>query len=152
MSERGNRVESAKSPHPFSIRGMDVRMWGATVSAIVFGLVMVVLCIAVADSGVDRCLNIAILMVALASGWLLGVVASPYNNPEAKRFASYTKVISAIVSGYVLGKLDRVIERAVESDQFPSAIESFRMMLFVAALIVAVLVTHAYRSYGSGLA
>jgi hypothetical protein len=152
MAKVTDEQSEDEEPLPsFSLWGMDNRMWGATVFAAVVVLILIGLCFAFADSGTDRCLNTSVLLLALSSGWLLGVIASPYDTPEAKRFGNYTKAIAAVISGYVLGKFDRVIERAVASEHFPTAIEAFRMMVFLSALIVGVLVTHAYRSYGSGL-
>ena len=47
--------------------------------------------------------------LGLAAGWGTGILLAPYES-EQRRFHDYLKFASVFVSGYLVGKLDRVFE------------------------------------------
>src|SRR6267378_4193811 len=74
---------------------------------------------AVVHGGIIRpefALTFVIGLLGTSLGWLAGLLASPYNDEELKRFAKYAGVVSTFLSGYVAGKLDPVIKRVLEHD------------------------------------
>lgn len=60
-------MQNESPPPSFSFLGMDVRMWGATLSAFIFAIVLLVLCLAMAETGSERCLNVTVLVMALGN-------------------------------------------------------------------------------------
>src|SRR4051794_34424531 len=56
-----------------------------------------------------RTLNYIVLMIGSITGWLLGILISPYGEDEKTQFSNYAKVVSAFISGYLLSKVDPII-------------------------------------------
>lgn len=119
------------------------------ISAIVCGFLLFLCCKLVATPQ-DAYLNIAIMMASICVGWLLGTFISPASNTEAARFGVYGKAVSAFVSGYLVAKLDKVIEKILSPDTLAVPIAAFRLTGGIAALVSAVLVTYIVRAYVYG--
>lgn len=95
----------------------------------------------------DGYLNLAIILASVCSGWLLGTFISPKSEPEKQSFMTYGKAVSAFVSGYLVSKLDKVIEKILSPDTLAVPVVAFRLAGSIAAVISAVLVTYMIRAY-----
>ncbi|MRR11180.1 hypothetical protein EG835_01525 [bacterium] len=111
------------------------------------GATLVVLCFRVGASTQDQSLNLAIMVAAMTVGWLLGILVSPYDQDEQKRFSSVTRAVSAFVSGYLAAKLDALINALVAPDLILNPVAGFRALLFLGAALLATIGTFAYRKY-----
>ena len=64
----------------------------------------------IATTSADRCVN-AVLVIACSSvGWALGMMLSPDSATEEKKFSNVWKGISLFISGYLLSKVDPLID------------------------------------------
>jgi len=50
-------------------------------------------------------LTMVIALFGVSLGWLVGLLASPYDDSGLQRFAKYAGVLSAFLTGYVAAKL-----------------------------------------------
>ena len=106
-----------------------------------------VCCFFIGSGAAAFAMNSAILVLGTSFGWLLGTIVSPYNPQEETQFATYTKAFSAFLSGYLVAKIDKIVEHLF-SPEFLSAPEAaFRMILFLAAVVVATVFTFLNRRY-----
>jgi D-alanyl-lipoteichoic acid acyltransferase DltB (MBOAT superfamily) len=92
-------------------------------------------------------LNLSTLVLGITLGWLAGFIVTPYTKQEEKQFLTYSKAISVFVSGYLVAKINDVVERMLSPDHLFQTIVVFRGMVFVSAFIVALLITFIYRKY-----
>jgi uncharacterized membrane protein len=94
-----------------------------------------------------------VVLAGVATGSVLGFLASPYDRTEKSSFSEYGKAVGTFVSGFLLSKLDKFL--AVLSDpatlgEHPSY--GARALAFVIAASTAFIGTYAFRMYaGDGL-
>jgi hypothetical protein len=98
----------------------------------------------------DGYLNLSIVLASICVGWLLGTFVSPESSTEQTRFSTYGKAVSAFVSGYLVSKLDKVVEMILSPQTLAVPIASFRLCASISALISALLVTYIVRVYVYG--
>jgi len=94
-------------------------------------------------------LTVAIGATGLAVGWVIGLLASPYEAAETKRFAALTTAVTSFVSGYVLSKLDPVITAALKPETALAAdrISLLRILAFGCSVLVGGVTMYSYRAY-----
>jgi len=92
-------------------------------------------------------LNILLCLLGAALGWGAGILATPIAEDDASHFARLGQIISAFVSGYMVSKIDRFLERALYSGEqlIPTAWE--RIGLFVVSFLVMLIVVFINRWY-----
>jgi hypothetical protein len=126
---------------------MNWKVIGSTAAAVVLGGTMVVLSFFIGDTTTVVVLNLAILALGFSVGWIIGILISPYDTEESKRFSVFTKAVGVFASGYLVGKIDKLVERILNPDFVLDSIHGFRIIAFLSATIVAMLVTFIYRWY-----
>jgi hypothetical protein len=98
----------------------------------------------------DRCINLSLLGLGLAIGWFFGMMLSPGSKAESKRFSSVTKTLSAVLTGYLLAKLDTAISELFKPDKLITVLENIntvRLAIFGTALITTLVQTYVIRAY-----
>jgi hypothetical protein len=95
-----------------------------------------------------RILNFIVLMVGSVTGWLLGILISPYGEDEKTLFSNYAKVVSAFFSGYLLSKVDPIIGAIFDKNLVLQPVAGFRFGVFIGSLILFLIFTFATRQYG----
>jgi hypothetical protein len=121
-------------------------VWG-TVSAACLGAPLPVLCFFFGSDKQAHYLNIILLILGLLLGWVIGILATPYTTSEDKKFTGYAKAISAFLSGFIIAKADKAIERLFEPQALTDPVVAFRLTMFAAAFLVALVITFIYRKY-----
>ena len=92
-------------------------------------------------------LNILVLILGLAVGWLLGIYFAPYSPKEEEQFNGYAKALGLFASGYLVGKIDKVIERLFDPDFIIDPTNGFRLLVFFSALLIGFIITFVFRRY-----
>jgi pheromone shutdown protein TraB len=126
---------------------MNYKIVVTSISAAILILTLVVLCFVMSDCGVARAMSLAVLILGCALGWFTGILSTPYDKQEQSRFQTYAKVISLFLSGYVLAKLDRVIEQLISVDTLHDQLVLFRLFAFVGIFLITLILVFVYRQY-----
>jgi hypothetical protein len=83
------------------------------------------------------------------AGWATGTLASPYESEE-RRFKIFSKVLTAFLTGFLLSKVDRGFEIAVDEKHrsllFDSAIVR-RTLIGMTCFILAMMAVYISRKY-----
>lgn len=82
------------------------------------------------------------------SGWVAGILISPYSQSERSTFAEWSKLIYGFITGYAISKLDPLVAEALRIT--PGSPPRLSLILFAYAIIsflVAVALTYVTRSY-----
>lgn len=130
-----------------SVRNTNWKLIFTGIFGCLLGTTFFVLCFYVGASATDYSLNLAIMAAATTIGWLLGIVASPYDQAEQQRFSSVTRAVSAFVSGYLAAKLDALVNAVVAPGLILNPLPGFRALLFLGSALLATIGTFAYRKY-----
>ncbi len=127
---------------------MNYKLAGSAASAAIMGAAIVSASFIVAENTKTLALNLLIVVLGFAGGWLVGVLVSPYSESEGKKFTEYTKAFGVFASGYLIGKVDKVIEELLKPSFIVDFEHGFRAMAFLAALIIGLVTTFVFRRYG----
>jgi hypothetical protein len=119
----------------------------ASVISLIVAAILWFLCFRIVATPLDGYLNLAVILASICSGWLLGTFISPESGREQKSFMTYGKAVSAFVSGYLVSKLDKVIDRILLPETLAMPVAAFRLAGAIAAVISALLVTYIVRAY-----
>jgi|SRR6516164_4639437 hypothetical protein len=119
----------------------------AILISVIVSAILVFLCFRMVAGPQDGYLNLAIVLASVCSGWLLGTFISPESSSEQSRFITYGKAVSAFVSGYLVSKLDKVIETILSPQTLAIPVAAFRLSAAIAAIVSALLVTYILRAY-----
>jgi hypothetical protein len=116
-------------------------------------LILIVLCTAAAFIKNDRqdvYLNLSFIVFGISVGWLVGIFIAPYTGAERTRFSEYAGAISTFISGYLVGKIDRLITHAFDPAVFTTMprVYVFRISSFVVASITTMIIIYVLRNYG----
>ena len=125
----------------------NYKIIGSTLSAAVLGIGLLVLCFHVGQGSEVLALNIAVVVFGASTGWLAGILLSPYNPAEATTFPKYAAAASAFASGYLVSKVDRVLEELLKPEFLFSPVAGFRLLAGVSGFAMAAIITYVYRTY-----
>jgi hypothetical protein len=126
---------------------MNYKIIGSSVFALFLGSAMLALSFYIGDDIKTISLSLTILVLAFAGGWFIGILISPYSRQEEEQFSTISKTASAFASGYLVGKVDKIIEKMTSPEFLLNPIAGFRLMAFVAAFTISMLITFVYRRY-----
>jgi len=124
----------------------NLRLATSYVAALIFFLTMAVILIAWRD---DIALLAAIVGAAL--GWAAGILVAPFQGEE-KRFQRISKGIAGFITGYAVGKIDRVFELLLDKTSGAPAILDLRLQrtfwMSLGCFLVTALIVFVARTYG----
>ena len=126
---------------------MNYKIIASTVSAAALGIGLVVLCFLVGQGSEVRALNIAVVVFGASTGWLAGILVSPYDPKESRAFPRYAAAASAFASGYLVSKLDRVLDELLKPEFLFLPLVGFRLLAGLSGFAMAAIITYVYRNY-----
>lgn len=126
---------------------MNWKIVGSSISGGGLLATLVALSFLVGDSHVAISLNLAVLVFGLSAGWVCGIFVSPYSEAEESRFSALSKAVAALGAGYLVGKLDRLIEMLFDPGLVLESVHGFRLLAGLSGFAVAVVITFVYRQY-----
>jgi hypothetical protein len=118
------------------------------VFGLIFSIVLIYLCFALSNSKIEPSINILIVMIGVILGWPVGVYFSPFNKEDAKRLSVIGKSAAAFVSGYLLSKIEPIIQAQIEIAKSDiSSMPWLQLGLFVSAFLLSAVLVFEGRSY-----
>ncbi|WP_150747532.1 hypothetical protein [Pseudomonas fluorescens] len=126
---------------------MNKKIIGSTISGIVLLLALFIISFCVGDTKYATALNLTVLVFGAANGWLIGIVISPYSDTEQARFTSLSKAVVAFGSGYLVGKIDMLIEKLLDPTLVLESVHGFRLLAGLSVFALVMILTFVYRQY-----
>jgi hypothetical protein len=126
---------------------MNWKVAGTCTGASVLLLTLVVLSFLIRETAQDEYLSLALLVLGLTMGWILGTLSAPYTKNEKTQLATNAKAASVFVSGWMLGKIDGLANHILSPAVLLKPMAAFRAVAFVAAVLLAALITRTFRVY-----
>jgi len=99
------------------------------------------------ETGADRLVTLALMCCSSAVGYSLGVFITPYNAKEKSEFYQIGKFVSALITGFVLAKLEPVVSKILSSDQMVTPAGLFRLASVSTSFLVSLIGVFVYRKY-----
>jgi hypothetical protein len=97
--------------------------------------------------GGETATNHLLIVLGILIGWLVGLFAAPVTDVDAEDFAAMRKAMYAFLSGYLLSKLDRFLEKTLFRDGAPVELFWKQAALFTGAVIASALLIFTWRRY-----
>ncbi len=119
------------------------------VLAILFGAALIALSYFLGRDDQSYFRNWLVCLLGATLGFGAGILISPYKGEE-QQFSSLLQAGSVFVSGYLLSKLDPLIERYLKRDNLPDVRTMQRIALFATSFALATVVVFVNRQYDSG--
>ena len=91
-------------------------------------------------------LDICLLNLGVACGWLLGIYISPDTQVEADRFTRLGTAVGSFITGYILSKSDNLLSWVFLPENWSYSV-AFRFILWLSGLLIASLVSYTLREY-----
>jgi hypothetical protein len=142
MSNFAKRIRAAAGTHPLRLVSINLLGPGIWVAAVYVGWRL-------APSLHDALTNILLALFATAAGTIAGYFASPFSQFQRDRFAGVAKTVSAILSGYLLAKIDKFVTALFDPERLASGIGSERILLVLTVALVSALIVFNNRLYFS---
>jgi len=94
-----------------------------------------------------RLINYSLCLLGATLGWPAGIIASPLSTIEVAAFGPISKAIGVFISGYLLSKIDRLIEQSLYDKAAIVPSGWFSLVLFVCSFVVVCTVVFLNRFY-----
>lgn len=130
-----------------SKRGYRWTLITSNTSALLIGITVMWLAYQLGVEDNTYLFNWVICLLGVVMGWGVGFISSPSSPNESEQFSGLTKAISAFLSGYIISKLDRVIETLLESNKIFQELFLMRTALFLTAFVCALIIVFINRKY-----
>jgi hypothetical protein len=91
------------------------------------------------DTGLS--LRILVLLTGGLAGWTTGILATPQDEAQKGRFPEYLKALGSFMSGFVLARLDRVVDSQLAAGAAVGQALLGGILIFTAAFLVGLLMT-----------
>ncbi len=127
---------------------MNWKLWGSFASAGVLLSALIVLAFRIKDDEKDKWGNLAVIVLGLSLGWLLGIYLAPYGKSEGAHFREIAEAVSAFFSGYLVAKVDGLITKVFSPEQVMRPVAGFRVAAAISSLVLSLIVTYVARVYG----
>lgn len=92
-------------------------------------------------------LNWLISLLGVLIGWILGILATPFDGAESQKFLTIGQSISVFLSGYVISKLDRFFEASLYQEGTPKKESWIKLGLFTVSFLLTLIIVFVNRSY-----
>ena len=118
---------------------------------LIFGTFLLILIFCEDDP--TRCTTLLISVAGCVLGWVIAVVTSPYDKNDGDKINKFTKLIGTFLSGYILAKLDKVLENYLSIQNIETSLSNMtglRILFFICFFLLTWVVVFVYRLYASG--
>lgn len=127
---------------------ITLSMWGSCIMALIAAAYIFVRSALAADPRL-----ILLALTGALIGWVVGILATPLSDAEGRRFGELAKVISGFVSGYLLSKIDPLIDALLSPDQGRALIMNVQVgeevLTTLSSFFIALLFVFGGRMYWS---
>jgi hypothetical protein len=104
----------------------------------------------IAPTKEEAYLNTAFVVTFCAIGWAAGMILSPDSSIEERKFTGRWKGISLFISGYLLSKIDPLVEALLKPEvvlRMHDSIYAYRALAGISATILTAILTYVVRVY-----
>jgi hypothetical protein len=95
----------------------------------------------------QRAQNALVWMLSIPCGFMVGALVSPLGKTEKTQFYAVASALSALVTGFVLSKLERIVDMAIAQTLPYAAAITTPVLVFAATTLTTVGLTAAIRRY-----
>jgi hypothetical protein len=99
------------------------------------------------DNGQELQLLVLVGIVGGVAGWIVGILASPYDPAERSSFSDLAKLVYGFLTGYLVSKIDPVVNRLLDVSPGKPTRPLIYGLFAMACFMIAVAYTYIGRTY-----
>ncbi len=80
-------------------------------------------------------------------GWIVALISTPMNKTDEDKLGRFTKMAGTFLTGYLLSKFDKILEKILDPAQVFSSIAGVRILLFICCFGLTFILVFYYREY-----
>jgi hypothetical protein len=126
---------------------MNWKIIGSSLFALALLVSLGMLACLIGETRVAKVLNLTVLIFGAAAGWVVGIFIAPYTAEEQSKFTMLSKSVAVFGSGYLVGKIDKILERLFDPLLIFESVNSFRLLAGLSAFVIVAAITFVYRQY-----
>src|ERR1044072_6818563 len=93
----------------------------------------------------EYALNWTVIIVGAAIGWMVAVLLSPATSSQGKRLKRGAAALSALASGYIIGKGEDSIKELLKPGFLFTTLVGFRVLAFIGSFSVTLILVFVRR-------
>lgn len=98
----------------------------------------------------NRTITLLVCTLGLILGWIVAIMTTPYNKKDGDSIDKFSKLVGTFLTGYILSKADKVIEKVFREDYILSIQIGGRLLFFLCFFGLSWIVVFVYRLYATG--
>lgn len=126
---------------------MNAKIYGSSFFAAILLLCLIGIAFHVSDNSVAKALNVSVIVFGCSFGWVGGIVISPYTADEQSTFTRLSKEVAVFGSGYMLGKVDKLVGSLFDPALVLTSEHGFRILAAFSAFAISMVITFVFRQY-----
>lgn len=126
---------------------MNYKLYASATCAALLIVALIFVALVVGDSSLAVALNMAVLILGLSLGWMVGIIASPYDAAEQQQFSTMAKAVTVFFSGYAAGKVDALVTTLFSPAFALESAHGFRIVGSLSAFTISLAITFIFRRY-----
>jgi uncharacterized membrane protein len=124
----------------------NYKVISTAIFALAFAIVLIVLVI-LSESTADQEITFILCTAGSVLGWLIGIVTTPYGAEDKDKIYNFSKMAGTFISGYLLSKVNKILDDLMEPTKILSYLVGVRFVLFICFFIISYIVVFVFRIY-----
>jgi hypothetical protein len=142
MSSQNQKTDKNKS--------INYKLVGTGLSGLVFGVALIIFAYLIGPQSDVYPITYIICISGSLLGWLIAIISTPYDKTDEDKIGKFTKLVGTFLTGYLLSKFDKVLEKIIDPTQILSSLIGLRILLFICCFVVTFIIVFVYRQYATG--
>lgn len=122
-------------------------MLATIVSGVIVGSALIYLAYIINPSPEIYPTTYLICILGYILGWIVAIISTPMNQKDEDGLGKFSKIVGTFLSGYLLSKFDKVLEKILEPNQVLTTLIGTRLLLFGCCFGITFIIVFYYRSY-----
>ena len=128
-------------------RTTNYNLKATMISGVVVGLALIALAYLIGPERDVYPMTYLICISGYILGWIVAIISTPMNEIDKDKIGRFTGLVGTFLSGYLLSKLDKVIEQILNPEQIFTYLIGARLLLFVCCFGITFIMVFYYRQY-----
>jgi len=125
----------------FNYKVLSTVLFGAVFAGILTGLILY------SEKQEEWPVTFILCTAGCVLGCLIGIITTPYSTQDTDKLQNFSKMAGTFLSGYILAKLDKILEELMKPETFIHSLAGIRFVLTISFFIMSYIVVFVFRSY-----
>lgn len=117
------------------------------ISGVIVGSALILLAYLVNPDRTVYPITYLICICGYVLGWVTAIISTPMNKRDEDGIGKFTKMIGTFLSGYILSKSDKLIEKLTDPSEIFVPLTGARLLLFACCFGLTFILVFYYREY-----